>query len=257
MINIEQLGVYLPQGFLFKDITVQINRGEKIGLAGKNGAGKSTMLKLISGREKPSEGRIHTPKDTTIGFLTQDIKIDTESSVYDFVYYSNETLNHLRKKIESVNHDLVTRTDYESDSYLSLLDELNEANDLFGFHEGFQWEEKIAAILEGLGFEKEEFQRPLKSFSGGWKMRAELARILVNKPDVILLDEPTNHLDIISISWLENYLQKFDGIVIVISHDRLFLDNVTKRTLEISKGKILDYPYSYSQYKIKREEGLI
>ena len=256
MINIEQLGVYLPQGFLFKDITVQINRGEKIGLAGKNGAGKSTMLKLISGREKPSEGRIHTPKDTTIGFLTQDIKIDTESSVYDFVYYSNETLNHLRKKIESVNHDLVTRTDYESDSYLSLLDELNEANDLFGFHEGFQWEEKIAAILEGLGFEKEEFQRPLKSFSGGWKMRAELARILVNKPDVILLDEPTNHLDIISISWLENYLQKFDGIVIVISHDRLFLDNVTKRTLEISKGKILDYPYSYSQYKIKREEDL-
>lgn len=256
MINIEQLGVYLPQGFLFKDITVQINRGEKIGLAGKNGAGKSTMLKLISGREKPSEGRIHTPKDTTIGFLTQDIKIDTESSVYDFVYYSNETLNHLRKKIESVNHDLVTRTDYESDSYLSLLDELNEANDLFGFHEGFQWEEKIAAILEGLGFEKEEFQRPLKSFSGGWKMRAELARILVNKPDVILLDEPTNHLDIISISWLENYLQKFDGIVIVISHDRLFLDNVTKRTLEISKGKILDYPYSYSQYKLKREEDL-
>ena len=139
MINIEQLGVYLPQGYLFKDITVQINRGEKIGLAGKNGAGKSTMLKLISGREKPSEGKIHTPKDTTIGYLTQDIKIDTESSVYDFVYYSNETLNHLRKKIENVNHDLVTRTDYESDSYLSLLDDLNEANDLFSFHEGFQW----------------------------------------------------------------------------------------------------------------------
>lgn len=256
MINLEQLGVYLPQGYLFKDITLQINRGDKIGLAGKNGAGKSTMLKLLSGFEKPSEGKIHTPKDITIGFLTQDIKIDTSKTVYDYLFFSNELLNRVRTRLDEINHDLVTRTDYENESYLALLDELTELNDLFSFHEGFQWEEKIAAILTGLGFEKDEFQRELSSFSGGWKMRAELARILVNKPDVILLDEPTNHLDIISISWLENYLQKFEGIVIVISHDRLFLDNVTKRTLEISQGKVNDYPLPYSQYKIKREEEL-
>lgn len=256
MINLEQLGVYLPQGHLFKDITLQINRGDKIGLAGKNGAGKSTMLKLLSGMEKPSEGRIHTPKDTTIGFLTQDIKIDTTKSVYDYLYFSNELLNRVRTRLDEINHDLVTRTDYEADSYLGLLDELTELNDLFAFHEGFQWEEKIASILVGLGFETEEFNRELSTFSGGWKMRAELARILVNKPDVILLDEPTNHLDIISISWLENYLTKFEGIVIVISHDRLFLDNVTKRTLEISQGKVNDYPLPYSLYKIRREEEL-
>jgi ATP-binding cassette subfamily F protein 3 len=256
MINLEQLGVFLPQGFLFKDITIQINKGDKIGLAGKNGAGKSTMLKLIAGRDKPSEGKIHKPKDCVIGFLTQDIKLDSDKSLFEFLNQSNETLNELRKKLDDVNHALVTRTDYESDSYLSLLDELNVANDLFNFHEGFQFEEKIAATLEGLGFSKEEFDRPLTSFSGGWKMRAELARILVNKPDVILLDEPTNHLDIISIAWLENYLQKFDGIVIVISHDRLFLDNVTKRTLELSQGRMLDFPYAYSKYKEKRAEEL-
>jgi len=256
MINLVQLGVFLPQGHLFKDVSLQINRGDKIGLTGKNGAGKSTLLKLLSGREKPSEGKIHAPKDTSIGYLTQDIKIDTTKSLFDFIYYSNELLNQLRTRIEEINVDLTTRTDYESDSYLQLLDELNEKNDLFLLNDGFQWEEKIALILEGLGFEKNEFERPLKSFSGGWKMRAELARILVNKPDVILLDEPTNHLDIISIGWLENYLQKFDGIVIVISHDRLFLDNVTKRTLEITGGKIADYPYPYSIYKIKREEEI-
>ena len=256
MINLEQLGVYLPQGFLFKDITLQINKGDKIGLAGKNGAGKSTLMKLIADWEKPSEGKIHRPKDSTIGFLTQDIKIDTTKSVFDYLNYSNELLNHLRSKLDQINHDLVVRTDYEADSYLALLDELNEVNDQFNLHEGFQWEEKISATLEGLGFFVADFDKPLSSFSGGWKMRAELAKILVNKPDIILLDEPTNHLDIISISWLENYLQKFEGAVIVISHDRLFLDNVTKRTLEISQQKIWDYPYNYSKYKEKREEEL-
>ena len=256
MINLEQLGVFLPQGYLFKDITVQINKGDKIGLAGKNGAGKSTLLKLISGWDQPSEGKIHKPKDTTIGFLTQDLKIDTSKTVFEYLNFSNETLNHLRKRLEEINQSLVTRTDYESDSYLALLDELNELNDLFNFHEGFQFEEKIASTLEGLGFFLEDFHKPLESFSGGWKMRAELAKILVNKPDVILLDEPTNHLDIISIAWLENYLQKFEGAVIVISHDRLFLDNVTKRTLEISQGKLLDFPYAYSKYKEKRTEEM-
>lgn len=256
MINLEQLGVYLPQGFLFKDITLQINKGDKIGLAGKNGAGKSTLMRLLADWEKPTEGKIHRPKDSTIGFLTQDIKIDTSKTVFDYLNFSNELLNNLRTKLDQINHDLVERTDYEADSYLDLLDELNEVNVMFNLHEGFQWEEKIASTLEGLGFSNDDFHKPLSAFSGGWKMRAELAKILVNQPDIILLDEPTNHLDIISISWLENYLQKFDGAVIVISHDRLFLDNVTKRTLEISQQKIWDYPYNYSKYKIKREEEL-
>ena len=226
MINLEQLGVHLPQGYLFQGITVQINKGDKIGLAGKNGAGKSTLLKLISGKDQPSEGKIHKPKDLSIGYLTQDIKLDTKLSVFEFLNQSNELLTRLKNRLEVINQELVTRTDYESDSYMDMLNELSDLNHEFNLHEGFLWEEKIASTLKGLGFTETDFDKKLSEFSGGWKMRAELSRILVNQPDIILLDEPTNHLDIISISWLENYLQKFEGAVIVISHDRLFLDNV-------------------------------
>ena len=254
MINLEQLGVHLPQGYLFQNITVQINKGDKIGLAGKNGAGKSTLLKLISGKDQPSEGKIHRPKDLSIGYLTQDIKIDTQLSVFEFLNQSNVFLTTIKKRLDEINSDLVVRTDYESDSYMELLNELSDLNHEFNLHEGFLWEEKIASTLKGLGFTETDFDKKLSEFSGGWKMRAELSRILVNQPDIILLDEPTNHLDIISISWLENYLQKFEGAVIVISHDRLFLDNVTKRTLEISNGKLLDFPFGYSKYKIARTE---
>mgnify|MGYP005988809395 CR=1 FL=1 len=254
MINLEQVGVFLPQGYLFKDMNTQIDRGDKIGLAGKNGAGKSTLLKLLADWDKPSEGKIHKQKDLKIGFLTQDLKIDTELTVFDYLFYSNERLNDLRNRLDVINEELVTRTDYHTDSYLALLDELNEINDLYSMMDGFQWEEKINEALIGLGFSKETYKNSLATFSGGWEMRAELAKILVNQPDVILLDEPTNHLDIISISWLESYLQRFDGAVVVISHDRLFLDNVTTRTLEINMGKLLDYPYAYSIYKVKRAE---
>ena len=160
----------------------------------------------------------------------------------------------IKQRLEEINQELTTREDYESDSYMELLNELSDLNHEFNINEGFLWEEKIAATLKGLGFQFEEFDKKIAEFSGGWKMRAELCRILVNKPDVILLDEPTNHLDIISISWLEAYIQKFEGAVIVISHDRLFLDNITKRTLEISNGKLLDFPYYYSKYKIVRAE---
>ena len=256
MVNLEQLGVHLPQGYLFSEISVQINKGDKVGLVGKNGAGKSTLLRLIAGWDQPSEGKVHKPKDTSIGFLTQDIKIDSKKSVFDYLKYSNETLNHIRKKIDHINHQLTTRTDYESESYLSLLDELEEVNTQFQIHEGYQWEEKITAALVGLGFEENKFNQSIDAFSGGWKMRAELAKILVNTPDVILLDEPTNHLDIISIAWLEQYLQRFDGAVITISHDRLFLDNVTNRTLEITQGGVLDFPYPYTIYKEKRAEEI-
>lgn len=256
MIVLEKLGYYLPQGYLFKDCSAQINAGNRVGLVGKNGAGKSTLLRLLSQQETPTEGKIHRQKDVSIGFLTQDIEIDTTQSVFDYLFYSNTLLNEIREIIDQINHDLTTRTDYESDSYLELLNDLTSSNDMFNLHEGFQWEEKIATILEGLGFEQAEFSRALNSFSGGWKMRAELARILVNKPNILLLDEPTNHLDILSIQWLESYLSKFEGAVVVISHDRLFLDNVTNRTFEISHGTIFDFPYPYSKYKELRAEEL-
>lgn len=256
MINLEKIGVHLPQGYLFHDISLQINKGDKIGLVGKNGAGKSTLLKLLAGVDKPSEGKIHKPSDYKIGFLTQDIVIDSSLSVFEYLKTSNELLTRLIERIDAVNHDLVERTDYESESYLALLDELNDLNHEFSINDGFQWEEKITNTLKGLGFQDSELENSLNTFSGGWKMRAELAKILVNVPDIILLDEPTNHLDIISIGWLENYLKSFEGAVITISHDRLFLDNVTKRTLEISKGKILDFAYSYTKYKEVRAEEL-
>lgn len=256
MINLEQLGVHLPQGYLFQNVSLQINKGDKVGLVGKNGAGKSTLLRLIAGWDQPSEGKIHKPKDCTIGFLTQDIKIDTDKTVFEYLDLSNELLTSLRNQIDQINNELVKRDDYESSGYLQLLDKLNELNHQYNLHEGFLWEEKIVTTLKGLGFQDDELHRKLATFSGGWKMRAELAKILVNQPDIILLDEPTNHLDIISIAWLEAYLQKFEGAVIVISHDRLFLDNVTKRTLEISLGKVLDFPFPYTKYKEVREEEM-
>ena len=256
MINLEKLGYYLPQGFLFHQINLQINKGDKVGLVGKNGAGKSTLLKILSGTIKPTEGAVHLPKGCTIGYLTQDIVIDTTQTVFEYLNSSNERINYIREKLEFINQELTTRTDYDNDSYLEMLDELSDLNHEFQVIEGFQWEEKINSTLKGLGFSEVEIEQSLNTFSGGWKMRAELAKILVNNPDVILLDEPTNHLDIISISWLESYLQKYEGAVIIISHDRLFLDNVTKRTLEISMGKIFDFPYAYSKYKEVRAEEL-
>lgn len=256
MITFENLGVFLPQGFLFSNINLQINKGDKIGLVGKNGAGKSTMLKILSAQQLPSEGRVHKPKDTTIGFLTQDIEINTNQTVFEYLDSSNVQLTALNLKIDDVNHQLTTRTDYESESYLQLLDDLNQANYSFSILDGYTWEQRILEALKGLGFNDQEVHRPITTFSGGWKMRAELARILVNRPDVLLLDEPTNHLDIISIAWLEGYLKTFDGAVIVISHDRLFLDNVTKRTIEIVQGRVLDFPFSYTKYKVARAEEI-
>ncbi len=256
MLVLEKCGIHFPQGFLFDDVSGQVVSGNRIGLVGKNGAGKSTLLRLIAGKETLSTGKIHREKGSTIGFLTQDIVIDTTQKVFDYIFFSNEQLNRLRSRIDDINKELTNRTDYESDSYLGLLDELNAQNDQFAILDGFQWEEKIASALSGLGFQLEDFHKKLDEFSGGWKMRAELAKILVNRPSLLLLDEPTNHLDIVSIQWLENYLSKFEGAVIVISHDRLFLDNVTNRTWDIALGKLLDFPYSYSRYKEQRAEDL-
>jgi len=254
MINLEKLGFHLPQGYLFKDASLQINKNDRIGLVGKNGAGKSTLMRMISGQIDPSEGFVHMQRDLKIGYLSQDIQLDTKPTVFNFLFDSNKDLNTIQHRIEEINTALVERTDYESESYLGLLDELNELNHQFQLLEGNQWEERIVDTLKGLGFNEENIRNPLSTFSGGWQMRAELARILVNDPNVLLLDEPTNHLDIISISWLENYLKTFNGAVILISHDRLFLDNVTNRTLEISQQKIQDFPYPYTKYKELRAE---
>ena len=256
MIQFERLGYFLPQGYLFSNVSLQINKGDRVGLVGKNGAGKSTLLRILSGSIKPTEGAVHHPKQLKFGFLTQDIVIESERSVYDFLFFSNEALNAIRTRLDHINEELTIRTDYESASYLSLLDELSELNHRFSVLDGYQWEEKIKATLEGLGFSELDQQKLISQCSGGWKMRAELARILVNTPDILLLDEPTNHLDILSISWLESYLQRFEGAVILISHDRLFLDNVSTRTLEISRQQIFDFPYAYSKYKELRAEEL-
>lgn len=256
MIQLDSLSLHLPQGFLFENVNAQINRGDRVGLVGKNGAGKSTMLKLITGKMMPTTGQVSKQKEVEVGHLTQDIIIDSELPVKEYVLKSNVKIEHAQNRIQEINEALVERTDYESESYLAMLDELDGLNHTWAVLEGPQWEEKVTTVLKGLGFSEEELSKGLQKFSGGWKMRAELAKILVNKPDVLLLDEPTNHLDILSIDWLEKYLQRFEGAVIVISHDRLFLDNVTNRTLEILHGKILDFPYSYSKYKVKRAEEM-
>lgn len=256
MIVFDNLGYHLPQGYLFSEVNLQIKENDRIGLVGKNGAGKSTLLRVISGAIKPTDGSVHTPKDCKIGFLTQDIVVESEKSVRKYLLDSNVELNTIQKRITEINEALVERTDYESSDYLALLDELDGLNHKFNLLDGFLWEDKVITTLKGLGFSDEELSRSLNTFSGGWKMRAELAKLLVNAPDILLLDEPTNHLDIISISWLENYLKTFAGAVILISHDRLFLDNVTNRTLEISMQKVHDYPYPYSKYKTVRAEEL-
>jgi ATP-binding cassette subfamily F protein 3 len=256
MIQFERLGYFLPQGYLFSNVNLQINKGDKVGLVGKNGAGKSTLLRILSGSVKPSDGQVHQSKNLKLGFLTQDIQIDSDKSVFDFLFYSNEQLNEIRERLDYINTELTVRTDYEAESYLALLDDLSDLNHRFQVLEGYQWEEKIKATLEGLGFSELDQQKLIAQCSGGWKMRAELARILVNTPDILLLDEPTNHLDILSISWLEQYLQRFEGAVILISHDRLFLDNVSTRTLEISRQQIFDFPYAYSKYKELRAEEM-
>lgn len=256
MISLQQLSVFLPQGYLFKDVSLQIKAKDRIGLVGKNGAGKSTLLRLLCGLSKPTEGQIHTPKSMTIGMLTQDIEVNSDLSVFDYVKLSNDEINYLKNRIDEINFELVAREDYESNEYLSLLSALNELNDRFSIVDGYQWDEKVTSALSGLGFAKSDFDKTINTFSGGWKMRAELAKILVNTPDILLLDEPTNHLDIVSIAWLERYLNTFSGALVLISHDRLFLDQATNRTWEISNQQIYDFPYAYSKYKLVREEEL-
>ncbi|MBT3207379.1 MAG: ABC-F family ATP-binding cassette domain-containing protein [Bacteroidetes bacterium] len=254
MISLNQISVFFGSFVLFKDISFLINQQDKIGLVGKNGAGKSTLLKLIIGEQTADNGKINFPNELKFGYLPQQMVIKDQRNVYDEIMSAFDEIIFIEKKIKTLNHDISSRTDYETEEYLDLIDSLSVANERFQILGGNSIQSKIEQTLLGLGFETSDFQRPTNEFSGGWRMRIELAKILISKPDSILLDEPTNHLDIESIQWLENFLIEYTGAVVLISHDRAFLDNVTKRTIEISLGKIYDYKVPYSKYLYLRDE---
>ena len=256
MVSVNNLSVFLGGKDLFDNVSFMINKKDRIGLVGKNGAGKSTLLKLIMGLLPPSGGNVSRQKQVTIGYLPQEMKHNNSARIIDEVEGANSKITDIEERLEEINIALQTRTDYESDSYMQLIEELNDLNEQFSLQGGFNLRENIEKFLIGLGFESKDFERKMSEFSGGWKMRVELCKILLEQPDVLLLDEPTNHLDIESIQWLEEFLKNYNGAIILISHDRAFLDFVTNRTIEINAGKIYDYKFSYSKYKVVREEEL-
>ena len=257
MVSVNNLSVFLGGKDLFDNVSFMIDKKDRIGLVGKNGAGKSTMLKAIMGLLPPSGGTVSSQKGVTIGYLPQEMKHNNGARIIDEVESANSKITTIEQRLDEINHLLQTRTDYESDSYMQLIEELNELNEQFSLQGGFNMSENIEKFLLGLGFNSPDFERKMSEFSGGWKMRVELCKILLEQPDVLLLDEPTNHLDIESIQWLEDFLKNYNGAIILISHDRAFLDFVTNRTIEINAGKIYDYKFSYSKYKVIREEELI
>lgn len=257
MISATNLSLFFGGQELYSKVSLSITRQDKIGLTGKNGAGKSTFLKLILGMYKPDEGSLSVAKGTKICYLPQEIISRSNAKIIEEVCNSNEELTRISERLEEINVQLATREDYESDSYLSLLDELADLNDKFNLQGGHEIREQAEVVLKGLGFNPEDLERPMGEFSGGWQMRVELAKLLVQNPDVLLLDEPTNHLDIESIEWLEEYLRKYSGAIILISHDRSFLDGITNRTIEINNRKFYDYNCNFSQYQIRREEEMV
>jgi len=254
MISINNLTVSFGGWDLFHDITFMINPKDRIGLVGKNGAGKTTLLKLLTGEQPATSGQIARPANCTLGYLPQQMKVLDGRTVIEETATAFDEVNALEKDIERLTTELSVRTDYESDGYADLIQQLNEANDRFRILGGENREAEMEKTLLGLGFERKDFYRPTKEFSGGWRMRIELAKLLLRRPSVFLLDEPTNHLDIESIQWLEGYLRDYPGAVLLISHDRAFLDAVTNRTIELSLGKITDYKVSYSKYVELRRE---
>lgn len=254
MLNIHNLTVSFSGENLFEGITFRLNAGDRVGLIGKNGAGKSTMLKVLSGEIAPDGGSIATEKNLRIGFLKQDLDFESGKTVLDETYQAFTEIKAIEKQLDHINEQLATRTDYESESYNELIVKLSELTHQYEILGGYNYQGQAEKVLLGLGFKPSDFNNQTETFSGGWRMRIELAKLLLQNNDVLLLDEPTNHLDIESILWLEGFLNAFTGAVVLVSHDKTFLDNVTNRSIEISLGKIYDYNKSYSKYLVLREE---
>ncbi|MFN6038966.1 MAG: ABC-F family ATP-binding cassette domain-containing protein [Bacteroidota bacterium] len=256
MISVNNVTVSFGGFTLFENISFLVNPKDRIGLAGKNGAGKSTMLKLIAGLQNPSKGDVGKPKGYKIGYLPQDMIHQHGNTVFDETATAFVEVHQMEKRLEEINKELETRTDYETDAYANLITELTDVNTRLEIIGVGTIDEQIEKILRGLGFERKDFSRQTNEFSGGWRMRIELAKLLLQKPDILLLDEPTNHLDIEAIGWLEEFLETYSGALVMISHDKQFLDHVTKRTIEIVNHKIYDYKANYSKYLVLRQERI-
>jgi len=254
MMNIHNLSISFQGEYLFEDLTFKLGNGDRIGLIGKNGAGKSTMLKILSKEMEPDTGQIAADKELKIGFLKQDIDFIFGRTVLEESYEAFTEIKALEAKMETVNNQLAERTDYESDGYHQLMIDVNELQHQYEIQGGYNYQGDTEKILQGLGFQRQDFEKLTDTFSGGWRMRIELAKLLLQNNDILLLDEPTNHLDIESIIWLEGFLRHYAGAVVIVSHDKMFLDNVTNRTIEISLGRIYDYPKPYSKYLVLRDE---
>ncbi|MDG1439474.1 MAG: ABC-F family ATP-binding cassette domain-containing protein [Flavobacteriales bacterium] len=257
MLNLTNITVSFGGRDLYKNISFQINPKDKIGVVGKNGAGKSTMLKLIIGEQKATSGTINMTNSLSIGYLPQEINVNSNEEILNEVLQANKKLLEINRRLDEINKEITTRTDYESESYMTLLTELSDLNEQLIHLDGDNQLKDAELLLKGLGFNQNEINKPYSSFSGGWKMRVELAKLLIQKPGVVLLDEPTNHLDIESIQWLERYLKSYAGIILLISHDKQFLDNITNRTIELANGKLYDYKSNYSKYLQLREEEIV
>jgi ATP-binding cassette, subfamily F, member 3 len=256
MFSVQNITVQFGGTPLFRNATFIINQKDRIGLVGKNGSGKTTLLKIIFGLQRPEEGEVVIPNDKTVGYLPQEMHLRNLHSVMDEARTAFEEIREMERKIHEYSEEITHRDDYDSKSYHQLVDRLSELNEKYRIHGGHTMDEDVEKVLTGLGFKREDFSRPLKEFSQGWQMRVEIAKILLKRPDLVLLDEPTNHLDIESIQWLESFLVDYPGAVVLVSHDRAFLDNVSDRTIEIELGKIYDYRASYSEYVKLRESRL-
>ncbi len=254
MISVDAVAVEFNGSTLFSNVTFNINENDRIALMGKNGAGKSTLLKIIAGVNKPTRGKISAPKEAVIAYLPQHLLTEDKCSVFEEASKAFSQLFEMKNKIDELNHALETRTDYESDEYMDIITQVSELSEKYYSIEDINFDAEVEKTLLGLGFLRSDFKRPTSEFSGGWRMRIELAKILLQKPDLILLDEPTNHMDIESIQWLEDFLVNQAKAVIVISHDKTFVDNLTNRTIEVTMGRIYDYKVNYTQYLQLRKE---
>ena len=254
MVSVDGLTVEFGGTTLFSDISFQINEKDRIALMGKNGAGKSTLLKILAGVRQPTRGKVTAPKDCVVAYLPQHLMTEDGRTVFEEASQAFAHLREMEQEIDRMNNELATRTDYESDSYMELIEKVAAMSEKFYAIDMTHFEEDVEKALLGLGFMREDFHKQTSEFSGGWRMRIELAKLLLQNPDVLLLDEPTNHLDIESIQWLEDFLISSAKAVVVISHDRKFVDNITTRTIEVTMGRIYDYKVNYSQYLVLRKE---